>query len=298
MPPRLGAPRPAGLGRPRPVGGPPRPPGPPRPVDCLGIIAGLGRGAPGTSPGRVPRPSGRSPRAAGGRGGIWPGPERRCMPCVDENGLLPGRGAPGLGAGRAGAVEDGGVARAAGRPASTGDACSSTGVGALCAAGAVARAAGRGAGRGPGVGRLAGSATAGASAGGVWVAGPAAAGVWTAGAAGAGVSAGAAGATCFAGAFFAAFFAAFAAASAFQASPCSLTSLATTGGSTVEDGDFTYSPMSFSAVRTTLLVTPNSFASSWTLALATILLLGAWTREGFRPSAVWRAHRMILIERS
>ena len=56
----------------------------------MGIIAGLGRGMP-------------SPRPAGGRGGRWsPVPvlgagagERLPMPWVDENGLLPGRGAPG-----------------------------------------------------------------------------------------------------------------------------------------------------------------------------------------------------------
>ena len=36
----------------------------------------------------------------------------------------------------------------------------------------------------------------------------------------------------------------------------------TTGASMVEDADRTNSPMSFSLVRTTLLVTPSSFASS------------------------------------
>jgi hypothetical protein len=36
----------------------------------------------------------------------------------------------------------------------------------------------------------------------------------------------------------------------------------TTGASIVEDADRTNSPMSFSLVRTTLLVTPSSFASS------------------------------------
>jgi hypothetical protein len=38
--------------------------------------------------------------------------------------------------------------------------------------------------------------------------------------------------------------------------------LRTTGASIVEDADRTNSPMSFSLVRTTLLVTPSSFASS------------------------------------
>jgi hypothetical protein len=38
--------------------------------------------------------------------------------------------------------------------------------------------------------------------------------------------------------------------------------LRTTGASIVEDAERTNSPMSFSLVRTTLLVTPSSFASS------------------------------------
>src|SRR5581483_4939601 len=47
-----------------------------------------------------------------------------------------------------------------------------------------------------------------------------------------------------------------------------------TGASTVDDGDFTYSPMSWSLLSTCLLVTPSSFASSCTRALpATALLL-------------------------
>jgi hypothetical protein len=39
-------------------------------------------------------------------------------------------------------------------------------------------------------------------------------------------------------------------------------SLRTTGGSTVEDADFTNSPMSFNLARTVLLSTPSSLASS------------------------------------
>ena len=39
-------------------------------------------------------------------------------------------------------------------------------------------------------------------------------------------------------------------------------SLRATGASTVEDGLLTYSPSSLSLARTTLLVTPSSFASS------------------------------------
>jgi hypothetical protein len=106
-------------------------------------------------------------------------------------------------------------------------------------------------------------------------------------------------ATFFAGAFLAAFFAAFASAAAFQASPCSSVSLRMTGGSTVELGDLTYSPMSVSAARTSLLVTPNSFASSWTLALATILLRGrSVPHEGHAPLADGLTHRTNLIEMS
>src|SRR5699024_8879579 len=48
-----------------------------------------------------------------------------------------------------------------------------------------------------------------------------------------------------------------------------------TGGSTVDDADLTNSPCSFSRARTSLLVTPSSFANSWTRALpATALLTG------------------------
>ena len=86
-----------------------RPPGPPpKAAGDLGIIAGLGRGMP-------------SPRPAGGRGGRWSpvpvpapgvGAERLPMPWVDENGLLPGRGAPGR-AGRGPGLKRAPVARAA-----------------------------------------------------------------------------------------------------------------------------------------------------------------------------------------
>ena len=56
-----------------------------------------------------------------------------------------------------------------------------------------------------------------------------------------------------------------------------------TGASTVEDADFTNSPCSLSFARTSLLVTPSSFASSCTRALpATALLVrvrpAAWSR--------------------
>lgn len=49
----------------------------------------------------------------------------------------------------------------------------------------------------------------------------------------------------------------------------------TTGASSVDDGPRTYSPMSLSFPRSSLLVIPISFAISWTRGLATTLLLGA-----------------------
>src|SRR5690606_13750773 len=60
---------------------------------------------------------------------------------------------------------------------------------------------------------------------------------------------------------------------ALSCSPYSFLKRITTGGSTVEDADFTNSPISLSFSRTTLLSTPSSLASSWTRGLATLLLL-------------------------
>jgi hypothetical protein len=57
-------------------------------------------------------------------------------------------------------------------------------------------------------------------------------------------------------------------------SPSASFNLRTTGGSTVDDADFTNSPRSFSFARTVLLSTPSSLASSCTRAFpATVLLL-------------------------
>lgn len=260
-------------GPPGPDRSPPRPALGPTPGDCLGIIAGFGRGAPGTPPGRVDRASagrsvrsGKSPRAAGGRGGIWPGTGRRdcCMPCVGENGLLPGRGPAGFGArGAAGSAGAGAVTVAAAPfDAPFSDAATSEGAtGALAATSGVTggAAAGLGPGRTPALTEDSTVTVAGASI--------AAAGVVTAPTS----SVGTAGA---ADAVLEVFLAAFAAALAFQASPCSSWSRRATGASTVEEADLTNSPMSLSASSTFLLGTPNSFASSWTLALATSLLRG------------------------
>jgi hypothetical protein len=177
------------------------------------------------------------------------------MPWVEENGLLPGRGAPGLGAGRGAAVGDAEAAGAMDSPGAAGasgaDAAGDSGISVRSGADSTDGAA---AGRGPGLAVVAGasSGTTGAAVG----------------------SSASAAAALFAGAFFAAFFAALASAACFHTSPCSSWRRRATGGSTVEEADLTNSPMSLSAARTSLLGTPNSFASSWTLALATILLLG------------------------
>ena len=63
-------------------------------------------------------------------------------------------------------------------------------------------------------------------------------------------------------------------------------SLRTTGASTVEEGDFTYSPRSCSLLRTCLLLMPSSLASSCTRALpATALLVTRRPAAGFRSTS-------------
>src|SRR5262245_29552816 len=228
---------------PRPPPGPPRPPpGPPRPpsegADCFGIIAGLGRGIPG-APDRL---LGRSPRRvsppsrAAGRDGIELGEGRpgRCMPWVDEKGLLPGRTPPGRGDGRALP----GVARGVGRGVGVG-----AGVGAASTGGATGSASTC-------------SATVGSSA--------TCAGFSSAFLAGAFLAA-----DFFAGAFLAADFLAPSVLAPSAFAPSALTwsanlasSLRTTGASTVEEADRTNSPMSLRVDKTVLLGTPNFFASS------------------------------------
>ena len=263
-PPAPGAPRPAGRPRaPVPAPGP----GPPRPSDgdvCFGIIAGLGRGiALPAPPGRGVPPS----RADGGRGieasRATPPPGRpRCMPCVEENGLLPGRTLPrglpgGLGAPARGPGVGAPSALAAG---ASGMSASATGagtwtIGAEGSAGRIGAAlatSGPAGSRGPGVGPVAAGLAARVGSG-------AAAGVGSAGAAAAAALAG----------FF------FASPWARSVSPnCSLRRR-TTGGSTVDDAERTYSPMSLNVDRTTLLSTPNPLASSCTRTFATALLWGS-----------------------
>jgi hypothetical protein len=117
------------------------------------------------------------------------------------------------------------------------------------------------------------AALAGAGAAFSVTVGSAATGAGVASAAGAGRSAGAAGAAFLAGSAGAtgavACGAADVLAAAFLAARFfggffsnSSANLRTTGASIVEDADRTNSPMSFNLVRTTLLVTPSSFASS------------------------------------
>src|SRR5690606_21968724 len=136
------------------------------------------------------------------------------------------------------------------------------------AAGASAAGAWGAAGFGPGLGPDAGADSAcGADSASVW-----------------GVSA------AFLAAFFAgAFLAAFLAPISRSRSPCSSFSRRTTGASTVEDADFTYSPISLRVDRTTLLSTPSSRASSWTLT-ATLLLQGIRPRRRLGSQIDVQAH--------
>ena len=73
-------------------------------------------------------------------------------------------------------------------------------------------------------------------------------------------------------------------------------SLRATGASTVEDADFTNSPLSFSQARTVLLSTPSSLASSCTRALpATVLLRPARGSPRDLVLAHDGSHRCVLI---
>ena len=249
-PPGRPAPPPGPAGRPAKPPGPPAPPGPPgRPVKPPGRAPGP-PGPPGRAPG-PPGPAGRPGAPAGriGRGGMVPGlgrgapgtagagrpmpvpvpngllpgrgPAGRPMPVPVPNGLLPGRGPAGRGAGRRGVVREGGR-----RLRSSG------------ASGALAGASGA-------LGAAAGAARTGAS------------GTAT-GASGAGVAGGGrvdrgrcrlcrrrgllgrglrGGRGCLA------------------LRGHGLLMRRTTGGSTVEDADFTNSPSSCALARTSLLVT-------------------------------------------
>ena len=213
-------------------------------------MPGLGRGAPGTPPraAGADGPKGLLP----GRGAAPPSRGGRPMPWLGAKGLLPGRGWPGRapGRGEAGAPappwspsRDSGRTGAAGAGAVGAGA---TGVGSALAAGVGTGAAG-----------AAGAAGAGAAGAGALAAGALAAGALAAAGAGA-TGAGLAGVAVAAG------FSALGAASA--GGNFSLTRR-TTGASTVELALLTYSPISFSRSRSTLLVTPSSLASALTRTL-------------------------------
>lgn len=305
-PGRPGAPPPP-PGRPRP---PPGPPGPPRPrvgaLDpswfdcCFGIMAGFGRGIPPVPPGRgmpvpaaPPGPPGRAPGRCSRPSGRLPPSGRRLgrwvpMPWAGANGLLPGRGPlglrptlpgvgpPGRGAGRvppppgrgAGADEDGAGRSAEGRSA---DGRSTSG---CFAAGFGAGAGAFGPGRAPGLGVAAGLGADDVTAPSSELTG--APGVARGPAGGAGSAFFSAAGLLLAGA-------AFLGASVFGASVGPLSDSRrrrTTGASNVEDGPRTYSPISLSFFRSSLLVIPISLAISWTRGLATTLLHGPDPRSG------------------
>ena len=205
-------------------------------------MPGLGRGAPGTAgAGRpIPVPGPLLKGLLPGRG-----PAGRPIPVPVPNGLLPGRGPAGRGAGR-------------GPAASAPDAAA--GAAGVSAAGASLTDA------------------AGAAGGGVTGAG---AGVGAAVGSAAGSTDVSSGAVAAAAVFFAAvvFLAAvFFAAGLASAGGIASRSRRATGASTVDDADFTNSPMSCNLARTSLLVTPSSLASSWTRTFDTTLL--SWSGQG------------------
>jgi hypothetical protein len=184
---------------------------------------------PGDMPGR-----GAPGRGAPGRGACGRG-IGRSTGCAEENGLLPtrgvraaGLGAPGVGPGLGPGVAPG-VAPGVG-PGRTGGAAGATGAAAAAAAGGAA------AGCSAGAAGLAAGAFAGAALVAAALAGEPLPSVLTLSAAG-------------------------------FAPPNDSRSRRATGASTVEDADLTNSPCSLSRARTSLLVTPSSFANSCTRAL-------------------------------
>lgn len=302
--PPPGRPRP---GPPGPAGRPPRAAGAPSWVlDVLGIIAGLGRGMPGTppvppgrgirspapagAPGRAPGAPGRAPGASG---------RRRCcvpIPWAGANGLLPGRGAPGLREPAPGVGAPGLGPGTPGRGADEPGPGRCPGAAGRCGAGVAGRAAwgagvtgaaGGVVGRGPGAGAGAGVGAGGMGAGagvGLGAAGRGAsvdgAGAGAAGATGAdgvaaaGVASDAAGAGFGRAAGAGAGFGAVVGSAGAGALPSASRMRRTTGASSVEDGPRTYSPFSPSQARRSLLVLPISLAISWTRGFATTLLCG------------------------
>jgi hypothetical protein len=283
------------------------------------------------------RPGAPPSRPAGGRGGRSPaasapgrGAGRRPMPCVEENGLFPGRGDPGRPVGRAGgrgvparAAGSDGAFRAAGASGCAGGWVGGASVDGAWVDGASVDGASVdgawvdgawGPGRGPGTGACRAAAESGAGTGaaaGAADGAAAAAGASATGAGSATSGCAAAGADAvgsaagegagWAAAFFAgaAFFAAPLPAPAdLSSSPYCFLNFASTGSSTVDDADLTNSPISLSFSRTTLLSTPSSLASSWTRVLATLLLLARVPAgEGEDRTASWCARSSVSTHR-
>lgn len=210
-------------------------------------------------------------RGPPGRGGMPDAPPGRGMPGgPDGRGAAPGT-AGLMDAGRGAPVPKGLFATRGPPGRGPGAVADSATVGAgVTTAGAAVAAIGSTSGvrtAGPGVGALEIGAAADAVAGGMTDAGDAAGAR-----AGATVSAAIGASTFLAGGFF----------TVATAAGMASRSLRTTGASTVEDGPLTYSPSSPSLARTSLLVTPSSFASSCTRGLpGTALLLQG--EPGSRP---------------
>lgn len=205
------------------------------------------------------------------------------MPCEEEKGLFPGRGPPGFGAPGLGAPGFG--AEEAGVPDAG-----------FCVEVSAAGVAGASASDAPGrdvsaAGSLAADlAAAGADCSGAGACGCSSARPADDGAGGfePGLGPGVAAEPGFAPGLGAGVDAPVEAAgfsAAFSASGYAARSFLATGGSTVDDGDFTNSPISCNLARASFEVIPSSLASSCTRALATVLLV--WPVR--RPAAISRA---------
>ncbi len=205
--------------------------------------------------GRGPPPGRGAPGRGCGRG------MGRSTGCCEENGLLPTRGARGAGFGAldAGPGRGPGVGRGPG--AAPGDGAAVSGALGAAAAGALGAAGGCGA-AGLGAAGRAGAAGVGAGTSAAGAAGLAGAGLAAVAGLGApGLGAAGPGVPAPWGRGFSSGFLppAFA--------PNDSRNRRATGASTVEDADLTNSPCSLSLAKSSLLVTPSSFANSCTRAL-------------------------------
>lgn len=247
------------------------------------------------------------------------------MPWLEENGLLPGRGAPGLPTGRGPGRPAPAPPAPPAPPRAAGVCGRAPGFGApglgAPGLGAAERRSPRsplGAAFGAGLGAAGAADAAGATGGAsAFLAGGFGPGLGAAGVDAAGASAG------FSGAVSAAFLgaaglgaaglgpglgAAFSSEDAepplppaFRPGPISLRKRISAGSSTVELADLTNSPISLNFSRTNLLSTPNSLASSWTRVLATFLLLATdpnpgetVTTNGCRTRSSRSTHRVLM----